>query len=131
MFEKPDTSESLVAALDKRFFAPLRRKRTRRVGVELELPVWNRTPGKATDFAAVHVATDEFLGRFDFPDISRDDTGAIYRARNPKTGDELSFDCSFNTLELSFGPDEDLNLVRRRFGEYYPALQESLLQRGH
>ena len=51
MFETPDTSESLVAAIDRRFFAPLRRPRTRRVGVELELPVWNLTPGKATDFA--------------------------------------------------------------------------------
>ena len=53
------------------------------------------------------------------------------RARDPKTGDELSFDCSFNTLEISFGPDEDLTIVRRRFGEYYPALQEALLRRGH
>ena len=131
MFETPDTSESLVAAIDRRFFAPLRRPRTRRVGVELELPVWNLAPGKATDFAAVHVATDEFLGRFDFPDTTRDDTGALYRARDPKTGDELSFDCSFNTLEISFGPDEDLTIVRRRFGEYYPALQEALLRRGH
>ena len=124
-------NNSIAAALDKRFFAPLRRKRTRRVGVELELPVWNRTPGAATDFPAVHDATDEFLARFDFPETTRDDTGALYRARDPKTGDELSFDCSFNTLELSFGPDEDLNLVRRRFGEYYPALQEALLRRGH
>ena len=124
-------NNSIAAALDARFFAPLRRPRTRRVGVELELPVWNLAPGKATDFAAVHVATDEFLGRFDFPDTTRDDTGALYRARDPKTGDELSFDCSFNTLEISFGPDEDLTIVRRRFGEYYPALQEALLRRGH
>ena len=131
MFEKPDTSESLVAAIDRRFFAPLRRPRTRRVGVELELPVWNRTPGAATDFAAVHEATDEFLARFEFPDTTRDDTGALYRARDPKTEDELSFDCSFNTLELSFGPDEDLTVVRRRFLSYYAALQEAFGRHGH
>ena len=47
-------NKSIAAALEKRFFAPLRRPRTRRVGVELELPVWNLAPGKATDFAAVH-----------------------------------------------------------------------------
>ena len=41
-------------ALDARFFTPLRRPRTRRVGVELEFPIWSRTPGTATDFAAVH-----------------------------------------------------------------------------
>jgi len=46
MFEPPDTIEDLASAIDRRFFAPLRRPRTRRVGVELELPVWNRTPGK-------------------------------------------------------------------------------------
>ena len=131
MVSSMSNQPTLSDALQARFFAPLRRPRTRRVGVELELPVWNLAPGKATDFAAVHVATDEFLGRFDFPDTTRDDTGALYRARDPKTGDELSFDCSFNTLEISFGPDEDLTIVRRRFGEYYPALQEALLRRGH
>ena len=89
--------ENITDALDARFFAPLRRPRTRRVGVELELPVWNRTPGAATDFAAVHAVTDEFLSRFPFTDTALDDTGALYRARDPATGDELSFDCSFNT----------------------------------
>ena len=57
---------TLQDALNTRFFAPLRRTRTRRVGVELEFPVWNRTPGKATDFVAVHAATDDFLSRFPF-----------------------------------------------------------------
>ena len=86
-------------ALDARFFAPLRRKRTRRVGVELEFPVWNLAPGKATDFASVHDATDEFLSRFPFSEQVRDDGGAIYRATDPATRDELSFDCSYNTLD--------------------------------
>ena len=131
MFEPPDTLEDLASAIDRRFFAPLRRARTRRVGVELELPVWNITPGMATDFDAVHAATEEFLSHFNFPDTALDDTGALYRARDPKTGDELSFDCSFNTLELSFGPDENLNVVRSRFLAYYPVLQEALGERGH
>ena len=123
--------ENITDALDARFFAPLRRKRTRRVGVELELPVWNRTPGTATDFAAVHAVTDEFLSRFPFSDTALDDTGALYRARDPATGDELSFDCSFNTLELSFGPDESILETRKRFLAYYPALQEAFSRRGH
>ncbi len=45
----------------------------------------------------------------------RDDGDAIYRATDPATRDELSFDCSYNTLELSFGPDEDVNAMHRRF----------------
>ena len=121
----------ITDALDARFFAPLRRKRTRRVGVELEFPVWNRIPGTATDFAAVHAATDEFLSRFDFTDQVRDDEGAVYRATDPATGDELSFDCSYNTLELSFGPGENLTETHRRFVAYYSALQEAFGRHGH
>lgn len=124
-------NKQMTDALDAHFFAPLRRERTRRVGVELELPVWNREPGAAADFAAVHAATEDFLSRFSFPDTSIDDSGAIYRARDPSTGDELSFDCSYNTLELSFGPDESLLETGGRFAVYYPALQEAFSRRGH
>ena len=122
---------TLQDALETRFFAPLRRPRTRRVGVELEFPIWNRTPGTPTDFAAVHAATDDFLSRFPFSDQVRDDTGNIYRATDPNTGDELSFDCSYNTLEISFGPDENLIETHRRFTAYYAALQEALGRQGH
>ena len=121
----------LYDALDARFFAPLRRKRTRRIGVELEFPVWNLTPGAATDFDAVHAATEEFLSRFNFPDTAFDDTGALFRARDVQTEDELSFDCSFNTLEISFGPDENLTAVHHRFRAYYAALQKAFERRGH
>ena len=77
----PDNGK-LVHALDAHFLAPLRRPRTRRVGVELELPIWNQTPGAATDFDAVHAATEEFLSRFNFPDTAFDDMGTLYRARD-------------------------------------------------
>ena len=127
MFEPPDTIETLASAIDRSFFAPLRRPRTRRVGVELELPVWIPTPGKATDFDAVHEATEEFLARFDFPDTALDDTGALYRARDPESGDELSFDCSFNTLELSFGPAEFLKYMNRDSLATLDAVVEPLL----
>ena len=123
--------KTLTDALEARFFAPLRRPRTRHVGVEFEFPVWNRRPGASTDFSAVHAATDEFLSLFSFPDQTRDDGGAIYRAADPATGDELSFDCSYNTLEISFGPDEDINATRGRFAAYWPALQEAFARQGH
>lgn len=48
MIEKPDTSKSLVAAIDRRFFAPLRRLRTRRVGVEqiaADYATWKEASG--------------------------------------------------------------------------------------
>ncbi|MBR1920983.1 MAG: glutamylcysteine synthetase [Kiritimatiellae bacterium] len=123
--------QPLDDALDARFFAPLRRRRTRLVGVELEFPVWNRAASAPTDFAAVHAATTGFLARFSVPETARDDAGAVYRARDPATGDELSFDCSYNTLELSFGPSRDLTAVSRRFRAYFAALAEELAARGH
>ena len=123
--------EYTTDALDARFFAPLRRKRTQRIGVELEFPIWNLKPGAATDFTAVHEATDEFLSRFAFTNLVHDDEGAIYRATDSATGDELSFDCSYNTLELSFGPGESLIEIQSRFVLYYAALQKALGQHGH
>lgn len=123
-------SEKLDEAIAARFLAPLGRVATKSVGIELELPVWNRRGG-ATDFEAVHAATDEFLRIFPFTETVRDDNGALYRAGDPKTGDELSFDCSFNTLEFSFGPEEDIGRVEERFSRYYPVLQSALEHRGH
>ena len=124
-------SAALRAAIEARFFAPLRRPRTRRVGVELEMPIWNLAPGAPNDFAAIHAAVADFLARFPFPETALDDAGALYRARDPATGDELSFDCSYNTLELSFGPDENIHAVRRRFHAFLPVLQAALRARGH
>ena len=126
-----ENQTTLSSALDARFFAPLRRPRTRRVGVELEFPVWNLTQGAATDFAAVHAATGDFLSRFAFSSQLRDDEGKIYRATDPVTGDELSFDCSYNTLEISFGPGENLIETHRRFIAYYTTLQEAFGRQGH
>jgi gamma-glutamylcysteine synthetase len=126
-----DPSAALRAAIEARFFAPLDRPRTRRAGVELELPIYNLAPGAPNDFDAIHAAVADFLARFPFPETARDDAGALYRARDNATGDELSFDCSFNTLEFSFGPDENLLAVRDRFLRYLPAIQSALRARGH
>ncbi|MBR3085051.1 MAG: glutamylcysteine synthetase [Kiritimatiellae bacterium] len=127
----PTSSAALRPALEKRFLGSLRRPPTSRAGIELELPVYNLEPGAATDFASVHDAVGEFLSRFPFTETTRDDSGAIYRAADPATRDELSFDCSFNTLELSFGPDESILETKARFDRYYPALQSALGARGH
>ena len=123
-------SKEFEEAIATRFLAPLRRAATRKVGIELELPIWNRK-GAATDFEVVHAGVMMFLSYFHFTETSRDDAGAIYRARDSSTGDELSFDCSFNTLEFSFGPEEDIGKVELRFLRYYPVLQSVLVHRGH
>ena len=104
---------TLQDALDTRFFAPLRRTRTRRVGVELEFPVWNRAPGTATDFAAVHAATNDFLFRFPFSARVRDDEGNIYRATDPGTGDAYTLTVQDGTLCVPGDADFTLRDARR------------------
>jgi hypothetical protein len=69
-----DPSSALRAAIDERFFAPLRRPRTRRVGVELEMPIWNLAPGAPNDFAAIHGRhPDFFRAEFNYACMLRDE----------------------------------------------------------
>ena len=60
-----------------------------------------------------------------------DDDGFIYNAFSSRSGDDLSFDCSYNTLELSFGKEEDINVLYDRFRTYYSFIRDFLLPRGH
>ena len=121
----------LESALEERFFVPLKRSRTRRVGVELELPICNRDPARPVDFDVVQSVTERFLSEFVFAVRSHDGDGRIYRAGETVYGDELSFDCSYNTVEFSFGPMENLNEVLDRFMRYYSFFKDELLRRGH
>ena len=50
---------------------------------------------------------------------------------DPVSGDTISYDCSYNTLELSFGAEDDLNVVYDRFRRYYLFIQERLDSAGH
>lgn len=119
------------SALEARFFAPLKRPRTRRAGVELELPLCNLDPARPVDFDVVQAVTERFLAQFSFSVRNRDEDGRVYRAGESVQGDELSFDCSYNTVEFSFGPTENLNEVLNRFTRYYSLFKEELLRRGH
>ena len=137
----------LDAAIYARYLVPTKRPRSRRIGVEFELPIVNRADAPV-DFQAVHRMTEAFAARFGFSEIHRDDDGFIYSAidagkgQNPgnpapphsadaPTGDDLSFDCSYNTLEFSMGAEEDLNVIYARFRTYYEFVQEHLLSENH
>ncbi|MDD5952378.1 MAG: glutamate-cysteine ligase family protein [Oscillospiraceae bacterium] len=119
----------LDKAIYQKYIEPTERKRRSHVGVEFELPIVNLKK-EPVDFAVIHQLTDAFLKQFPFDQISRDDEGHINAAASSKTGDSLSYDCSYNTLELSFGVEDDLSVLHRRFTEYYTFLQEQL-QRSH
>ena len=51
--------------------------------------------------------------------MSRDDNEHIYLAVDDKTGDGLSYDCSYNTLEFSFGKEEDECAVQKILSVLY------------
>lgn len=122
---------AIESALEARFFAPLKRPRTRRAGVELELPICHNDPARPVDFNQVQACVEQLFSRFDFKILARDDDGRIYRAKETVFGDEFSFDCSYNTAELSFAPSENLNDVLARFTQYYRFFKEELLKRNH
>jgi len=63
--------------------------------------------------------------------VSRDDNEHIYLAVDDKTGDGLSYDCSYNTLKISFGKEEDMNVLYKRFCQYYTYIQKKLRKEGH
>lgn len=120
----------LDEAIYNRYIVPTKRKRTRLAGVEFELPVVNRK-NAPVDFQVIHKVTDAFIERFSFRETGRDDDGFIYSAIEEKTGDGLSFDCSYNTLEFSFGTEMNLHVLHERFVWYYTYVQKELEKYDH
>ncbi|MBQ9063130.1 MAG: hypothetical protein IJ121_09965, partial [Eubacterium sp.] len=117
-------------AIKKRFIEPLVRESKPYVGVELELPIVNqkRIP---VQFDAVQAAAEQFVQIFHFQNEKRDENGRLWFAEDPATGDSISFDCSYNTLEWSFGRAFDIHTLEERFRKYYAFTQEELQKCGH
>lgn len=124
------SNQALDAAIYEKYIHPIQRERRLYAGVEFELPIVNlkREP---VDFTVVHALTDAFISEFRFDEIHRDDDGCIYSAVCSANGDALSFDCSYNTLEFSFGIEKDLNVIHQRFVQYYTFIQAFLSLRHH
>lgn len=123
-------STVLEEAIYNRYIVPTKRERTRLAGLEFELPIVNRKQ-EPVDFHVVHIVTDTFIHQFSFDKIAMDDDGYIYSAVDGKTGDGLSFECSYNTLEFSFGTEENLHVLYQRFVRYYDFIQKCLGEYNH
>jgi len=117
-------------AINKRFIEPLARKSKPYVGVELELPIVN-LKRLAVHYDTVQAAAEQFVRAFHFQNVKLDDNGRLWFAEDPATGDSLSFDCSYNTLEWSFGRAFDIHTLEERFRKYYAFTQDELQKRGH
>ena len=122
--------EKLQSLIYNKYIKPTERPKKEFAGIEFELPIVNLQK-KPVDFTLIHELTDRFIAQFGFTDIHRDDNGDIYNCVEPETGDCLSYDCSFNTLEFSFGIDEDLGVIDGRFRTYYAFIQDYLLAHHH
>lgn len=109
--------------LYERFIEPTKKNRQHFVGVEIEMPIVNLDK-KAVDFDVVQRITALFTERFGFVIAGHDDEGRVYSVIDNETSDTLSYDCSYNNLELSLGCAENLNTIYARFEKYYTFLQK-------
>lgn len=121
---------NLHQIIQNRFIAPLARSRRDLVGVEFEFPVV-QLEDRPVDLDLLQEMTQAFMDTFAFEKFEKDDNGRIFHVLDPKTQDSLSYDCSFNTLELSFGTESDMNIIFKRFCNYYTFIQNFLTPRKH
>ncbi len=123
------TNEIRNRLYDK-YIAPTKKDRDSYIGIEIELPIVNLNK-EAVDFDLVFKTTDRFLQEFGFEVTGRDDDKHIYAARHPENGDILSYDCSYNNLELSMGKEKDLHTLKQRFDTYYAFFQKEFGKEHH
>lgn len=131
------TETELREAIYNKYIFPTERDRKPVAGAEFEFPVVNIKGDddykitEPVDFDVIHDLANQFSLHFGFTEILLDDQGDIYNAADPETGDAISFDCSYNTIELSLGVRNDLNDINSVFHTYYDFIQNILLKSGH
>lgn len=123
-------NKTLESLIWKKYIIPTQRPAQDYIGIEYELPLLNRKKAPV-DHQLVHRLTDAFMEQFGFEASSFDDEGNICSALQKGTRDDLSFDCSYNTLEFSFGKERNLNILAERFRKYYLFVKDFLEQNGH
>lgn len=124
------TDTDTLALIRERYLKPIHRKRKDFVGIEFEFPVVH-FGNRPVDLDVMQEMTKAFIGHFGFDRFGRDDNGRIFNAQKTENGDDLSYDCSFNTLEFSFGIESDMNILYNRFRQYFTFTEEFLAPHDH
>ncbi len=119
--------KELRALLYEKYIAPTKSERDEYTGIEIEMPILNLAK-EAVDFTNVHRLTYKFIEHFGFTPVSRDEDGEVSLAEHMGLGDTLSYDCSYNNLELSFGREKSILEVQKRFNRYYAYIRECLAE---
>lgn len=112
-------------AIYNKYIEPTKKERKRVAGIEIEMPIVNLNKN-GVEKEVVYKMADAFKEKFGFEAVSVDDEGHINSMIDKQTGDDLSFDCSYNNLELSMGKGKNLFEVRERFDTYYIFINEFL-----
>ena len=121
--EGHDMEEILRARLFEKYIAPIRHNKNDYIGIEIEMPILN-LEREAVDFANVHRVTERFMDEFGFRAEKRDENQDVCLAGHDVLQDSLSFDCSYNNLEISMGKVRDLSEADERFRKYYGFLKD-------
>lgn len=116
-------SQLIRESLYKRYIEPTIGNHNNYIGVEIEMPIINLKK-QPVDFDVVHLVTKDFINHFGFTATGLDDEGNIFSCQSEIFGDILSYDCSYNNLELSFGRENNICVIKERFTLYYKFLQE-------
>jgi gamma-glutamylcysteine synthetase len=125
------TRDEVLELLYEKYIAPTVGKDEVFLGVEIEFPVVNLAEGRPVDFAVVHDLTRRFKAEFGFYTAVIDSEREICSLLRFDNDDILSYDCSYNNLELSFGKDTELQNIKKRFTAYYTFIQKTLAESGH
>lgn len=118
-------------ALYDRFIQPTTKGYKDFIGIEIELPILNLEK-EAVNFMTVHRVTEEFLNKFaSFKRNVVDYNGHACSLIDEKTGDIVSYDCSYNNLEFSLGKEKNLFNVYERFSSYFSFFKEEFEKYNH
>ena len=130
MDTKEITREAVRRKLFEKYIAPTDGRKKNLIGIEIEMPLYNKKR-EPVDFDIVHLVTAEFMDAFSFVVEKTDEEGQVISAVHEATGDILSYDCSYNNLELSMGAEKELFEIHDRFRTYYVWLQDAFSKYDH
>ncbi len=122
--------DQIKQRLWQRYIQPTQETRQRCIGIEVEMPIV-RLEEAPTDYAVAQAAATALADEFGFVADKFDDNGVCFSATRPDNGDNVSFDCSYNNLELSLGKEQSIGVIDARFRSYVGFLNAQLRQSSH
>lgn len=129
MKNNQETITQIKEGLAQRYLAPIKEKPQLFLGIELEFPLVHRR-GLTTDIEVTKSLVTYLLEQ-GFELERADEDGNPVSLKDPKSGDNILFECSYNTLEIAFAKAETIQEVEVRFASYLKFIQPYLAQYDH